>query len=343
MRKRQITIKDLARELNVSKSTVSRALRDSPDINTETKKRVLDLVAALDYQPNSMALSLFRGKSHTIGVIIPSFTIPFYAGVISGLQDVANQEGYNIITCQSNESLEQEIRNVDTLIRSSVDGLAISLSRQTQSVDHILKLRAKGIPVVLFNRVSDQIAASKVVVDDYRGAYTVVKHLIACGKQRIAHLAGPPGLRLTENRLNGYLHALRDHGLSPATDEVLHSDFTTSSGRELAAELLNRQPLPDALFCVCDAVAFGAMSSIRHARLHIPGDIAVAGFTDEPVSALLSPPLTTVSQPMEEIGRTAATLLFNEIRCRTLAVAYRTVEVETQLMIRESTVGPCCN
>ncbi len=337
MKSGEITIKDIAQQLNVSVSTVSRALRGAPEINKETKQAVLELAQRLDYQPNPIALGLVKNQTRIIGVIIPSFTIPFYASAISGIQEAATKAGYNIIICQSNESLATEIAVTRTLLASRIDGLIVSLSRETTTFDHFHRLVARELPMVFFNRVCESLPTSRVIVDDYAGAYQATKHLLDVGCRRIAHIAGPQNLLLSQQRLQGYLDALEHAGCPVLPELIRHGDLTIDNGAAIANYLLGLPGLPDGLFAVCDSAAFGAMQVIKSRGLSIPGDVALVGFTNEPVAAIVEPPLTTVAQPVFEIGQTAAELLLQEINAGK-AAKLTTKVLQTELIVRKSSM-----
>jgi DNA-binding LacI/PurR family transcriptional regulator len=331
------TIKDIARKLNVSVTAVSKALRGMPDISPQTKQLILKTAREMDYQPNPIAQSLVNNQTKTIGVLIPSFTIPFYASVISGIQKTATQAGYNLVVCQSDESYETEVNNTRTLLNSRVDGVIVSLSRETADFSHFSRLLDRNVPVVLFNRITEELPVSRVVVDDYKGSYQVVEHLILMGCKRIAHIAGPPNLLLTRNRLKGYLDALKAYGLAASDDLIRYSDLTIEQGISLTNELFDTQNIPpDGFFAICDSVAFGAMLTIKNRGWQIPDDIALAGFTDEPVAAIVEPALTTVSQPTYEIGQTAAQLFLDQIHNKDYQPV--TKVLETRLVVRKSSM-----
>lgn len=332
-----ITIKDIAKALNISKSTVSRALRDRYDINPETRKAVMEMAVKMDYRPNKVAQSLKKRKTFTIGVIIPSFTIPFYSSAISGIQGKADEDKYNLLICQSNESYENELKSLETLLDSQVDGIIMSLSRDTGSYDHIERLLAKKVPVVLFNRVVYNLNVSKVTVDDYNGARMIVEHLISLGRKRIAHITGPLNLQMARNRRKGYIDALSSAGIQSDPSLMVEGDFTIEHGFHCAEKLLDSGVLPNAIFCVCDSMAFGVMKSLKNRGYKIPEDIAVAGFTNEHIASLVDPPLTTMSQPVFDIGYNAADLLINQINNSQFKPEHR--ELKTHLVIRESTAG----
>ena len=333
---RQITILDIARRLNLSKSTVSRALRDSYDVNPKTRSKVLELAKELDFEPSTIAMGLRQHKTFTIGVVIPSFRIPFYSVAISGIQDIFSAAGYNVMTCQSNETIGTEISNINSLLRNRVDGILISLSRETNTYDHIDKLREKGIPVVMFNRICASLPLPSVSVDDYKSARMATEYLIARGCRTIAHIGGPSGLKLSDDRKAGFLDSLKEHHLVQDELLILESDFSIESGEHAAEQLLKLKKLPDGLFCVCDAVAFGAIKKLRSEGIRIPADISIIGYTDEPVAALVDPPLSTISQPIFEIGQTAAKLLLKLIEGKSHSHVPEKIELETSLKIRGS-------
>ena len=338
MDREQYTIKDIAEKLNLSKSTVSRALRDSYDVSPATRQRVLKLVKELEFEPNVVAMHLRQHKTLTIGVVIPSFRIPFYSTVICGIHEAASATGYNVMVCQNDESYNHEVMNVNSLIKSRVDGILISLSKRTSDYDHIRKLQEKDLPVVLFNRVSDVLNLPMVSVDDYQGAYQATEYLIKRGCSKIAHIAGPSTVKLSKDREKGYVDCLKDHQIPVRESLMLESDFSIESGK-LATNVLMSLPFkPDAIFCVCDAVAFGAMMVLKNKRIRIPSDISVMGFTDEPVASLVDPPLTTISQPIFEIGKTAGQLLLDLINGRVNKENPASIKLPTRLVIRGSTI-----
>ena len=337
MKRDPVTIKDLAQILQISPSTVSRALRDQPDISEETKRRVKNLAEELDYQPSSIALGLVNRRTNTIGVVIPGFVIHFYASAITGIQETAAANGFNVIFCQSNENYETEQSNLKALMANRVDGIIASLSRQTQNLDHFRKLIDQNIPLVLFNRVSEDLAVPKVLVDDYEGAYRATEHLIETGCRTIAHIAGPQGLLLTENRLAGFRDALRDYELPVYDNLIVHCDFTTQNAVDCTQRLLWRHPRPDAIFAVCDAAAFGAIKYLKQNGIHIPDDVSIVGFTDEPLAELIEPSLTTIAQPTFEIGKLATFMLLDLIEEHTDPGSAQTVLLRTELIQRRST------
>jgi LacI family transcriptional regulator len=342
MRFNQVTIKDIARELGISPSTVSRALKDHPDISSETKKAVHALADKLNYQPNIVALSLRQKKTNTIGVIIPELVHFFFSTVISGIEDVAYQAGYSVILAQSNESYDREKTDIKALFNSRVDGMLISLSRETKNFDHIESIISKGVPVVFYDRMYNNPNTSKVIVDDYIGAKEAVEHLIEQGYKRIAHLEGAPGLLITEDRKRGYLDALKEHKME-VTDAMIQECPAGSQedGKKTTKKLLSMANPPDAIFAHSDPIAMGAMMAIKEKGLRIPEDVGLVGFSNWSYGSLIDPALTTVDQPGFEMGQEAARLLIRQIEVGDKDQAEPQPEtkiLKTKLVIRESSL-----
>ncbi len=341
MKSGQVTIKDIARELGISPSTVSRALKDHPDISAETKKAVTELADKLKYTPNSIALSLRQSKSNTIGVIIPEIIHFFFSTVISGIEDIAYDAGYSVIVSQSNESYEREVIDSKALFNNRVDGMLISLSRETTQYDHLRSIYDRGIPMVFFDRGTDAIDCSKVIVDDFGGSFEATEHLIKQGYKRIAHLSGPPSLRISEDRLQGYKAALEKYGHT--YDETLvmrdHASEDEQFAKELTSKLLTGKNPPDAIFAINDMAALGAMMAAKEKGLNIPDEFGIVGFSNWRFTSLTEPPMTTVNQPGFEMGQEAARLLIKQIEAKEdEEVPSETVKLKTNLIIRSSSL-----
>lgn len=334
MPEKNITIKDIARELGISKSTVSRVLQNAYDVNPITRQQVLDKMQEMHYRPNMMARNLKKKSTNTIGVNIPAFHIPFYSQAIGGIQDEAARLGFNIITCQSNEDFATEVKNIETLLASQVDGLLISISRTTRNVKHLLELQRNNVPVVLFNRVAGLLEFSKVYVNDFDGAYRMVSYLISQGRRKIAHITGPRTLSLSKKRIEGYKKSLEDHDIPFYEEMMIEGDFSFSDGARCANELVERGLEPDAIFCVCDSMALGCMQALKARGLRIPTDIAVAGYTNDPAAEFTDPGLTTIAQPSYRIGVEAAALLIKKIVKPD--TPRQDVVLDTELIIRAS-------
>jgi len=312
MGKENITIKDIARELGISPSTVSRALKDHPDISKATRDAVSELAERWNYRPNPIALSLKSGSSKTIGVIIPDVVHYFFSTVISGIEDVVYQRDYNMILCQSNERWEHEIKNIRTLLSSRVDGILASVAKTTTDFSHYRSILDKDIPLVFFDRAVEELKTDSVVIDDETGAYKAVNHLLRLGKKRIVHLSGPQQLAIGRNRLSGYLKAMKEYRLTPAETDIVKCD-DIESAEAVIPGLLKRNPRPDAFFAVNDLTAAQALMIIKRHGLRIPEDIAVVSFTNSQIATLTDPALTSVDQKGYEMGQVAARMLLDRI------------------------------
>lgn len=335
MRSSQTTIVDIARQLSISKSTVSRALTGHASVNAETRQRVLDLAETLNYQRNQLAISLLTSRTRTIGIMVPEFISFFFPRVIIGAQAELAKAGYNVVICHANESYDTETANARALLASRVDGLIVSHTKETRNFDHFRQFGRQGVPVVFFNRVCEDMDVSKVIVDDYSGAFAAVEHLIQTGCRRIAHLAGPATLPNSRNRLAGYRDALDKHGLPAESELIISYDLTLEKANIYVNHLLSLARPPDALFAMNDPTAIEAIRVIKSRGLHIPHDMAVVGFSNDPMAALIEPGLTTVSQPVDEIGRQAALLLLHHLA--NPDATPETVMLPATLVVRQST------
>lgn len=333
MKHRVATLKDIATKLKMSISTVSRAIRDHPDISDETKKKVMKLVRTMDYQPNQLAINLLNQRSNSIGVIVPSIGYYLYATAISGIEEEAEKHGYKLIICQSNESSDRETEIMNELISMRVAGILVSVSSTAKDFSHFRR-NVKRIPLVLFNR-DCSVNASKVMINNHKAAYDLTEHLIETGKKRIAFLAGPKSVQISNKRMKGYLDCLHDYGLESSADWILHSPFSQRSAMNMVDELMRRTYVPDAIIAFSDHLAMGALLAIRKQGLSIPGDIAIAGFNNEPADELLEPPMTSVEQPAYEMGRKSAELLFSQISDAN--TPFQKITLNAKMRIRRST------
>lgn len=311
--KRFITIKDIARELNISVSTVSRALRDTYDVNQETREKVLEMATKLNYKPNFNATGLAKGSSHNIAVILPFITNYYFSTVITGIQEIAYENGYNIVLYVTNDSPERELSIINNLPITSLDGLLVSITSNSDAISHFEEVVANGIPVVFFDRVANNIEASKVMQDDYNGAFEGVEHLVANGYKKIAHIAGPTNLTFTQNRLKGYLDVLNKYQLPVRDEWIIHSGFSQDDGKKDAELLLSLEDKPDAIFAANDRKALGAMIALKNSGIKIGEEIGVVGFTNDPSSEIISPALTTIAEPALDIGKKSCELLLKHI------------------------------
>ncbi|UOE46231.1 LacI family transcriptional regulator [Mucilaginibacter sp. SMC90] len=336
MKNHQTTIFDIARELGISKSTVSRALTGHPNVHASTREKVLKLAGDLEYQRNMYSIGLMKKRSHTIGILVPEFTRSFFPQVIIGAQERAKEAGYNLIIAQSDESYETEVANAKVMLAYQVDGLLVSMTRETNNFDHLKIFQRKGIPIVFFNRVCDEMIVPKVIVEDYEGAYAAVQHLIDRGRKRIAHLSGPESLSISHRRKSGYMDALKKNNIQADNDLIVHYDLSLPKVKIYVNYFLTLPDRPDAIFCINDPTAIETIRIIKESGLRIPEDIAVVGFSNDYVSHLIEPPLTTVEQPISEMGRTAADLLLKQIELSVEQWKAPTVVLKTKLIVRNS-------
>jgi len=337
VKKSRTTITDIARELGISPSTVSRALNNHPAISEKTRKAVVKLARKRNYQPNLLALNLLRRKTNTIGVIVPEITSYFFSSIISGIQDQVSPMGVNMIIGQSNESYEEEKSNVQAFTSINVDGFLISPSSETDKTDHLEMLVNNDIPLVVFDRDCVGIEVDKVFVDEYKGAFQAVEYLIQTGCKRIAHIAGRQTLSTARHRLQAYKDALRNHHLPFDKIYVIEAEgFAPEHGIEPTKKLLSLPKPPDALFAINDGVAIGSMYVIKDAGITIPDEISVIGFDDDPHSSYFKPSLSTVWQPTYEMGTLSARLLMKRITAPHDLPRPRTEKLYPELVVRGS-------
>lgn len=328
-------MKEIARKLGVSVSTVSRALKDSPELHPDTKKKIVEAAKAMNYQYNLLAQSLRISRSKVLGVIVPELTSHFFSSNISGISDTAYKRGYNVMICQSNESYEQEKANVKTLVSSQVDGLLISLSRETKSYEHLQELYDREIPFIMFDRVTEEIPVSKVTVDDAHGAYLVVHHLLEQGCRKIAYFSGPEDLYISKKRKEGYLEALKEFGIPESEARIYVTDLTPEGNRKISLQMIAEKDRPDAVFAMIDPLAIDLMTVLKEKGVKIPDEIALAGFTNNPTSAVVDPSLTTISQPGYEMGKIAANHLLDQLD-EIVSDEPQSFVLQTTLVARES-------
>ncbi|RPG67923.1 MAG: LacI family transcriptional regulator [Flavobacteriaceae bacterium TMED42] len=333
MGKKRVTIKDLAQELNVSTSTVSRALQDHPALKLETRERVKTLAKKWNYQPNTLALDLLRQSSKIIAVIVPEITSHFFSSTIVGIQDVMVSTEFNIMIFISNESYEEEARIIEKLSKIQLAGVLVAPSSETKNFDHFRSLQGNGIPLVIFDRDCEGLEAHKVLVDDYRGAFEAVDYLIKTGCKRIAHITGFSHLSTNSNRLRGYINALKKNGLPVKKEMIIQTEgFNHEDGIVPVETLLKSNNVPDAIFAVNDRLAVSAMRTAKKLDFKIPDDISIIGFDDEPHSSYFTPPLSSVWQPVYSMGMLSVRILLQEIKEE--STRFRNEIFKTELVIR---------
>lgn len=334
MNKGRVTIKDIAKELGISPSTVSKALKGHSDISDQTKRAVNELVMKWHYKPDPVAVSLQGGLAKIIGVIVPEIVHYFFSTVISGIEDLAYDSGYHVMFCQSNESYEREVKSVETLLSSRVDGILVSVTKETGDFSHFRKIQENGIPLVFFDRVCNEIDTDRVIVDDEAGAYEAVKHLIETGCRNIVHLSGPPNLNIGKSRMDGYIRAMKDHNLSVTVDSIIRCD-TREEAKIIIPELLKRSVRPDGIFAVNDLTAVEAMNIIKRQGFNVPGDMSLVGFTSGMISDITDPALSSVEQHGYNIGKEAVKLLIDRLENNQI-MHPKTVVIKTELVVKGS-------
>jgi LacI family transcriptional regulator len=311
MRLSKTTILDIARELNITPSTVSRALNDHEAISNATKNAVNKTAEKLQYRHNKVASSLRLGRTKIIGVIIPSAQINFFGSVVHGIEKVASERDYNVLIYQSNEQMSYEQKAVETFLRSRVDGVLASISKDTTDLDHYREIKKRGVPLILFDRANENLGVPIVVIDDYAGAYKATKHLMEQGCKRIAHIGGQQHVSIFVQRLKGYKDALRENNIPVQEELITYGEVSIESGMSCMKKLLALMEPPDGVFAVEDFTALGAMQALKAANKNIPEDVAIIGFANESFGEYLTPSLSTVDQQTIEMGEAAANLFFD--------------------------------
>ncbi len=336
-----VTIKDIAKTLGLSTSTVSRALRDSYEISPETKQVVLDYARQINYRPNPIALSLKERRSRSIGVIVSEIANSLFSQIINGIESAAYSKGYNVIIAQSHESYEREVVNMDFLSSRSVDGVLISVSTETKDFSHITALYERGLPIVFVDRIVNSVDTHKVIVDNFKGAYDATTHLVKNGYRRIAHIAGSEYLSITKERMAGYRQAMADAKMECHENYIKHCMYGGMKYDEVdnaMNELMAQKKKPDALFASADKLTTNSMRYCRANGIVIPDDLAMVGFSNLDLTELLSPSLSVVRQPAFEMGELAAELLIKTIESKRAVTEFEIRALPTELFIRESSV-----
>lgn len=334
--KRAVTIKDIARELNIAPSTVSRALKDHKNISNATKKKVKELAEKWNYQPNIMATGLKNNRSNVIGVVIPEIIHYFFSTVLSGIEDTAHNAGYRVIFTQSSENYEREVQNMQTLLANRVDGVLISISKFTNDFAHIKAVKDTGIPIVLFDRITKEIDSDYVVVNDFFAAKNAVTHLIKTGCEHIAFFGALSNLLITQNRRNGYKDALREAKLPVNKELIFEADSYEDAYSTVFRILSQKKPL-DAVFAVNDSTAIGALTALKEFGKKVPEEVSIIGFTDSMISRVCDPPLTTIAQDGYKIGQEATKALIERIKIGDQNAEYNTTVLKTDLLLRGTT------
>ena len=331
------TIIDIAKELKISVSTVSRALNNHPDIHENTKLLVNKVAKRIGYVPNPIALGLRKNRTSTIGVIVPEIKHDFFSSAISGIEEIAYHSGFTIIVCQSNESYDREVINTRALMHHRVAGIIVSISQTTKNGNHFKELNKHGIPLVFFDRVCHDINVSKVIIDDRKSAFNAVNYLIKKGYKRIAHFGGPQELDICSKRFAGYKDALECEGMAVDKSIIYFGGLHEEDGYSAMDKIIKKRKSIDAVFAVNDPVAIGAYQRIKEAGLKIPKDIGIVGFSNNKITLLVEPPITTVNQPSFSMGKRAAEILIELINKNNIKIEPIVEVLDTELIIRKST------
>ena len=306
MKSEKSTIHDIAKKLNITASTVSRALNDHPRISDATKKIVQKAAEQLNYQPNHIAAALRNGKSKILGIIVPWADRNIFSSAIRGIEEIANSSNYNVMICQTYESQKKEVATVEALLNARVDGIIVSHGKNTLNFDHFQKIKERGIPLILFDRSNDELEVSHVVIDDFLGAYKATEHLIQQGCKRIAHFTNTRKISIYKERLRGYREALINHRLPYDESLVVESDLQLEDGRKSMLQLLKLNERPDAVFSASAYGMLGALHVLKEKGIKIPDEVALIGFMNEPFTSYTEPSLSTVDQHSMRMGNAAA-------------------------------------
>ncbi|TXE13401.1 LacI family DNA-binding transcriptional regulator [Algoriphagus aquimarinus] len=331
MKKKRISITDIAYALHVTPSTVSRALNGGGKVSEKKRLEIIALAKELGYRPNPIAKSLLENKTHTIGLIIPEFTHHFYSRMLAGIESVTSKAGYQLLICTSNENQNQEIKSTLTLLDARVDGILATISKMNDKFEHLQEVLDSGTPLVLVDRFSEEIETPYVISDDFKGAFSAVEYLCQNGCRNILHIKGPDNLSTTFNRFMGYKEALRKHEIE--LNEHLILEGSDPDLFEKITSCMKNHPL-DGAFTYSDYLAFEIYKVASELKIPIPEQLSVIGYADEPISTYINPTLSTVNQQPFEMGVLGAKYLLNRIHDPTIAM--ETSRVETKLILRES-------
>ncbi len=333
--KRQVTIKDIAEKLGISPSTVSRSLKDHPDISIKTRNAVKELAKLLGYKPNLIALNLKNSRTNTIGLIVPEIEHHFFSTIINGIEEIAYQNNYNVLVVQSNESYMREVLNSQTLLGNRVDGMLVSFSKETKDFSHFQQIIDNEIPIVFYDRAIDDLQADVVVVDDYTGAYDAVNHLITRGCRRVAFYSAPQHLILGKDRLRGYMDALEHHGIAYDKNLVYSCD-TFEAAIKISQSVLKKVDRPDGIFAVNDLTALGVMKTAKKLGIRIPDELKIVGFENSRNATICEPELTSVDQFGYNLGKKATTMLLERIKNEDAHYTPEKNVIKTKLIVRGS-------
>lgn len=334
---KKVTILDIAKELNIAFSTVARALNDNPSISEATTKAVKETAERLGYQRNSLASSLRSGKTQTIGVLVPRLDVSFFSSVVQGIEAVMNQNNYTILLYQSQESNKQENKGIEAFLRSRVDGVIASISLETESSEAFEEITKRNIPLIFFDRVLPGMEVPSVTINDYEGGFLATEHLIQAGYRKIVHINQYRNINIFNERLRGYLDALKKHNIPVEEELIIKGDFSLDFGRQCVRDLMEKKVDFDAIFTLEDFTAMGVMQELKAYGKRIPEDVGLVGFANEKFTSLVSPTLSTVDQRTTAMGKEVALLLLRILKSgKNKAGDVENVVLHPELIIRES-------
>jgi LacI family transcriptional regulator len=332
----ETTIHDIAKRLNFSASTISRALNNNPNISEASRKLIKKTADEMGYRPNILAANFRTKRTNTIGIIVPLINRHFFSSVISGIEDVAYKRGFTVTISQSNDNLEKEDKIAHTLFSNRVDGVIVSIGMNTTDIGHLELFTDRNIPLVFFDRVVNEIKAHKIVVDDFDGGYRATKHLIEQGAKNLAHIGGPLNLQIYKNRQDGFCKAVKESGLEIDESLIINNSLTRQDGTVAIKKLIQNKKLPDAIFCANDTTALSVIIHLKEIGLKTPDDVLVVGFSNEPFSEVVTPSISTIRQPGFLIGKKAAELIIHQINNKKAKPVFETITMPTELIIRDS-------
>ncbi len=333
------TIKDIAKALNLSTSTVSRALKDSHEISKETKDRVQACAREMHYKPNPLAIGLKSRKTRSIGVIVSEIANPFFSQIIDGIESIAYNKGYNIVIAQTRESYQRELADLQFLASRSIDGLLVSVSIETNDFSHFRQFQNKGLPTVFFDRTATEVDTHAVMLDNAKGTYDATQHLIAMGYKNIAAICSAPFLTTMQDRLAGYRKALQENSVAERSDNILYCTHAGTEEEEIKTgleKMLTDKKTPDALLCLSDKITTGCLRVLKAKGIKVPDEMGLVGFLNNDLASLMNPPLTVIRQPAFEMGKAAIELLLQLIDSKRPVVEFEKRMLLPELIVRES-------
>ncbi|GAB3820826.1 LacI family DNA-binding transcriptional regulator [Pontibacter rugosus] len=334
---KETTIYDIAKELSISPTTVSRGLNNHPAVNKDTKQKIFEVATQMGYRSNTFASSLRKQRTNTIGVIVPLLNSNFQSSVMAGMEKIANEAGYNLIISQSLETVQKEITNAKTMFDNRVDGLLVSIAYDTENIDHFEPFFSKGIPLLFYDRVPEHKKCTSIVIDNTQAAYTATSHLIEQGCKNIVHISGNLKVNVYKERLKGFKYALMDNDIPIVDSSVIVTDLSEEAGIKAAKQIIQMDPMPDGVFVSNDYCAVSCIKTLKQAGISIPKDIAVVGFNNDPITRIIEPNLSSVNYPGYEMGEMAVRTLINYLDGASDVSITNTITLRSELVVREST------